>query len=248
MDDSDAPVARAYILGGNSNTLAFLSSTLAEHRQLSAWLVPLAWTPIGVVLGETWQRVHIPADNIIGWADTTFAPDDERAFVASPRELEVLGRVGWHSTTPERLTPDVIVNLEDLPEDLQDALEHDAEQLVQCAICRRTCVREHFVWNDRRMCAWDYHATVFGRRGPWRSEPYEERHFATIPQAQYVAPGLLEDLSVEAVAALENIDDVLSQRIINDVIAADPARAYLAVRVGKSYTVLRERAPEGEHR
>jgi hypothetical protein len=64
------------------------------------------------------------------------------------------------------------------------------------------CVRDHFVWNERRLCAWDYHATVFGKRGPWRDQPYEERYFDTLPRAAYVAPGLLLDLDVEPVLAV----------------------------------------------
>ena len=46
---------RAYVLSGNANTLAFVSSFVPENRQITAWLVPLAWTPVGVVLGESWQ-------------------------------------------------------------------------------------------------------------------------------------------------------------------------------------------------
>lgn len=245
-DDADAYEPRAYVLGGNANTLAFVSSLVPESRQITAWLVPIAWTPIGVLLGENWQRVNIPADNVIGWADATFAPEDERAFVASGRELEMLARIGWHAGTPETLGEDVLVNPDDLPEDLLDAFEHPAEPLVQCAICRRTCARDHFVWNDRRMCAWDYHATVFGKRGPWRSEPYEERYFATLPAARYVAQGLLDELGVDAIVAVDDIDDALARRIVNDVIAADGTRAHLAVRVGGGYTLLRERGSDGD--
>jgi hypothetical protein len=239
---------RAYVLGGNANTLAFLSSFVPENRQLTAWLVPLAWTPVGVVLGESWQRVNVAADNIGGWADGTFAPDDERAFLSSSRELEMLARIGWHAPTPTELDEETLINPDDVPEDLLDAFAHPAEALVQCALCRRTCVRDHFVWNDRRLCAWDYHATVFGKRGPWRSEPYEDRHFATLPSCKYVAHPLLDDVGVDAVLAIDGIDDALARRIVNEVIAADPARAHLAVRSGNGYTLLREREPSGGDR
>ena len=37
----------------------------------------------------------------------------------------------------------------------------------QCAACRRLCVRDDFVWKEKQLCAWDYHAQVFGKRGPW---------------------------------------------------------------------------------
>jgi hypothetical protein len=235
--------ARAYVLGGNTSTLAFTSSLVPENRQVTAWLVPLAWTPIGVVLGENWQRVGVAADNLAGWTDQTFDPSDERSFVASLRELELLARIGWSASVPEVLTEDVIVNIEDLPEDIVDALTRPPESLVQCAICRRTCVRDQFVWNERRLCAWDYHATVFGKRGPWRDAPYEDRLFETLPHAAYVAGPLLEDLNVDAILAIAEIDDALARRLINETIAGDSGHAHLAVRTDGGYTLLRERAP-----
>jgi hypothetical protein len=246
-DDGTAPVAdaRAFVLGGNANTLAFTASLVPENRQITAWLVPLAWTPIGVVLGENWQRVNIAGDNLASWADTTFAPDDERAFVSSMRDLEMLARIGWHASVPTELTEATVINPDDLPEDLLDAFAHPAESLVQCAICRRTCVRDHFVWNERRLCAWDFHATVFGKRGPWRTEPYEERHFATLPACKYVAHPLLDDVAVDPVLAIDGLDTELAHTLINAVIAADRARAHLAVSTAGGFTVLRERDESG---
>lgn len=235
----------AFVLGGNANTLAFTSSFVPENRQITAWLVPLAWTPIGVVLGENWQRVNIAADNLGGWADTTFAPDDERAFVASMRDLEMLTRIGWSAAVPSELTESMLVNPDDVPEDVLEAFAHPAETLTQCAICRRTCVRDDFVWNERRLCAWDFHATVFGKRGPWRSEAYEERHFATLPACKYVAHPLLDDIGVDAIVAIDGIDESLATTIINEVITADPARAHLAVRTAGGFTLLRERSATG---
>jgi hypothetical protein len=233
--------ARAYVLGGNASTLAFTSSLVPENRQVTAWLVPLAWTPIGVVLGENWQRVGIAADNLAGWTDQTFDPADERAFVSSLRELDLLARVGWSAAVPEVLTEAVVVNQEDLPDDILDALALPPESLVQCAICRRTCVRDHFVWNERRLCAWDFHQTVFGKRGPWRDGPYEDRFWETIPSAAYVAGPLLDEIAVDAVLAIDGLDDELAHRIINEAIAGDPAHAHLAVRTAGGYTLLRER-------
>jgi hypothetical protein len=235
----------AFVLGGNANTLAFTSSLVPENRQITAWLVPLAWTPIGVVLGENWQRVNIAADNLAAWGDTTFAPDDERAFVSSARDLEMLARIGWSAPVPSELTEGTLVNPDDLPEDLLDAFAHPAETLVQCAICRRSCVRDDFVWNERRLCAWDYHATVFGKRGPWHAEPYEERHFSTLPSCKYVAHPLLEDVGVDAIVAIDGIEPELAHRIINEVIAADPTRAHLAVKTVGGFTLLRERNTTG---
>jgi hypothetical protein len=244
-DDENAPEPRAFVLGGNANTLAFTASLVPDNRQITAWLVPLAWTPIGVVLGENWQRVNIAADNLASWADTTFAPDDERAFVSSVRDLEMLARIGWHAPVPTELNDATVINPDDLPEDLLDAFAHSAESLIQCAICRRTCVRDHFVWNDRRLCAWDYHATVFGKRGPWRSEPYEERLFATLPSCRYVAHPLLDDVAVDAVLAIDGLDEALAHQVINLIIGADPGHAYLAVSTAGGFTVLRERETAG---
>jgi hypothetical protein len=247
VTEVSAPEARAYILGGNASTLAFVSSLVPENRQITAWLVPIAWTPIGVAIGESWQKVSIAADNVPGWADQTFSPDDERSFVTSLRDLEMLLRIGWTAATPTELSEAVIVNPEDIPEDVLDGIGHPPDVLTQCAICRRTCVRDHFVWNERRMCAWDYHATVFGKRGPWRDGPYEDRHFQTLPQAKYVAGGLLEDVGVDAILAIDGLDETLSQSLIAQVMAAD-AGAHLAVRTEGGYTLLRERVtpPAGE--
>jgi hypothetical protein len=241
MTEPLASEPRAYILGGNASTLAFVSNLVPENRQITAWLVPIAWTPIGVASGENWQKVSIAADNIPGWADQTFSPDDERSFVTSLRDLEMLMRIGWSAPVPTEITEAVVVNPEDLPEDVLDGLAHPPDMLTQCAICRRTCVRDHFVWNERRMCAWDYHSTVFGKRGPWRNEPYEDRHFETVPQAKYVVGALLDEVGVDAIVALDGIEDGLARAIVLQVMAADSG-AHLAVRTPGGFTLLRERA------
>ncbi|HYZ16303.1 MAG TPA: hypothetical protein VE591_07865 [Candidatus Acidoferrum sp.] len=237
---------RAYVLGGNASTLAFTSSLLPENNQVTAWLVPIAWTPIGVVLGEAWQRVGVAADNIANWTDQTFDPSDERSFVTSLRDLELLLRTGWNAPVPEVLTEDVLINPDDVPQDLLDAFSHAPEALAQCAICRRTCVRDHFVWNERRLCAWDYHATVFGKRGPWRDGVYEQHHFETLPRAEYVAAPLLDEIGVDAILALDGIDDALAHRILNEVMEAEAGHAHIAVRTRGGYTLLRERSTAGE--
>src|ERR1035437_11006975 len=100
VDPAPKSEARADLLGGNASTLAFTSSHVPENRQVTAWLVPLAWTPIGAVLGENWQRVGVAADNLAGWTDQTFDPSDERSFVSSLRELELLARIGWVDSLP----------------------------------------------------------------------------------------------------------------------------------------------------
>jgi hypothetical protein len=239
--DAEEDEVRAYVLGGNSSTLAFVSDLRVEQGQVAAWLAPLAWTPIGVVLGEAWQRVGIAADNVAGWVDQTFPPEDERSFVASLHDLDLLMRVGWGSAPPRKLTERTVVNIDDVPDDVVDAFAHPAEVLTQCAVCRRTCVRDHFVWNERQLCAWDYHSAVFGKRGPWRSGPYEERHFATLPRAMYVAGGLLDEIGVDAVTAISGLSEGTAQRIVNLIIESEPDAAYLAVRTEGGYTLLRER-------
>ncbi len=241
---SPAPTtqARAYVLGGNASTLAFVSSLRPENKQITTWLVPLAWTPAGAVLGESWQRVGIAADNVVGWVDQTFPPDDDRSFITPSRDLELLLRVAWHAATPDRLSEEALLNPEDLPDDVLDGVVQPPEALTQCAICRRTCVRDDFAWNDRQLCAWDYHLSVFGKRGPWRSEPYEERLFATLPRAAYVAPSLLSEAGVEAVLAVADLPEPLMQQLVNAAIGADSGRAYLAVRTDDGLTLLRERS------
>jgi hypothetical protein len=239
--EEDRGGARVYVLGGNSSTLAFVSDLRVQRGQVSAWLVPLAWTPIGVVLGEGWQRVGIAADNIGGWVDQTFPPEDDHAFIASLHDLDLLMRIGWGGDPPEQLRERMVINVDDLPDDVLDAFAHPPEPLTQCAVCRRTCVRDHFVWNDRQLCAWDYHATVFGRRGPWHAGVYEERHFRTLPKAKYVAAGLLDEIGVDAVMAVSGLSEETAHRLINLAIESDAQEAYLAVQTEGGYTLLRER-------
>jgi hypothetical protein len=105
------------------------------------------------------------------------------------------------------------------------------------------CVRDDFVWNERRLCAWDYHATVFGKRGPWRDQPYEDRYFDTLPRAAYVAPGLLLDLDVEPVLAVAGLPEDRMRQLVNLAIGDAKDGAYLAVRTDEGMTLLRERPP-----
>ena len=233
---------RAFVLGGNASTLAFTSSFKADGKQLTVWLVPLAWTPIGVVQGEAWQKVGIAADNIAGWTDETFSPEDEHAFITAMRDVELLTRVGWSVEPPEHLEESLILNPEEVPEDVLDALTVPAEPLVSCQVCRRTCVRDHFVWNDRQLCAWDYHALVFGRRGPWHDQPYEDRLWDTIPNPKYVAPVLIEQQNVDLVLSLGGVDEALARRVIDELMRAGDGQPYLAVRVEAGLMLLRERA------
>jgi hypothetical protein len=232
---------RVYVLGGNASTLAFVSSLRPEKGQVTAWLVPLAWTPVGVALGDGWQRVSLAADNIGGWTDQTFPPEDERSFVTPLRDLEMLLRVGWHAEVPEKLAEAYLVNPEDVPEDVLDGVDNPLEPLTQCAVCRRTCIRGQFVWNERQLCAWDFHATVFGKRGPWRENAYEERFFETLPRVAYVAPALLVDLDVEPVLAVASLPEERMRALINLAIGEGDGSSYMGVRTDDGLTLLRER-------
>lgn len=207
---------------------------------IAARLIPLAWTPLGTAVGDSAQVVHIPFEGLLEWIDRTFPPDDEHAFAASTRDLELLARVGWSAESPASLAAENVVNIEDLPDDLAAALTLPPEALVQCAACRRLCVREHFVWKEKQLCAWDYHSQVFGKRGPWHQGTYEERHFETVPACAYVAVGLLAELGVDPVLRLGAFAPSVAHGLINDVIRAEPARAHMAVRSEDGFTVLRE--------
>jgi hypothetical protein len=240
--DLGAKAPGAFILGGNASTLAFVTSLRADAPGVTAQLVPIAQTPIGTVAGNAWQNVTVATAGLLDWLDNTFSPEDERAFVAPLRDIELLARINWQAQPPSRLDDASVLNIEDVPDEIVDALAHAAEPLVQCGACRRLCVRDHFVWREKQLCAWDYHKQVFGKRGPWHSGAYEARHFETIPLAAYVAPPLLEEAGVDVVLAVADIDDAVAQDVLNVVLARDAQRAYLAVRTPDGYTLLRERS------
>jgi hypothetical protein len=230
-----------FVLGGSGSTLGFINSFRTEGGAITARLVPLAWTPVGVVIGESWQNVGIALTNLLDWVDRTFAPEDERAFVAPMRDIELLARVQWHAELPEALSDEAVLNIEDVPEEIADGLAHAPAPIVQCAACRRLCVRDEFVWKEKQLCAWDFHAQVFGKRGPWRDGAYEERLFETLPACAYVAPPILSEMGVDVVLATGEISDVVAQQMINLLLSSDPGRAHMAVRSGGGFSVLRER-------
>ncbi len=246
VDERPALQARVFVLGGNASTLAFVHNFQEEKGTIPIRLVPLAWTPIGVVCGDAWQNVGVAPGALLEWVDRTFPPEDERAFMSPLRDVELLLRIGWQGELPQTLDAQSVLNIDDLPDEIADALAHPAQSLVQCAACRRLCVRDDFVWSERRLCAWDYHQQVFGKRGPWREGAYESRHFETLPACAYVAAPLLEELDVDVVLSVHDVDDGLARRIVNDVIAADAKRPHLAVRLGDGYTVMRERGASVE--
>lgn len=240
--DLGAKAPSAFILGGNTSTLAFVTGLRADAPSVTANLVPIAQTPIGTVAGNTWQHVTVATAGLLDWLDKTFAPEDERAFVAPLRDIELLARINWQAEPPAALDEASVLNIEDVPEEITDALAHAAEPLVQCGACRRLCVRDHFVWREKQLCAWDYHRQVFGKRGPWHSGEYEARHFETIPLAAYVAPPLLEEAGVDVVLAVVGVEEAVAHDVLNVVLGRDAGRAYLAVRTPDGYTLLRERS------
>ena len=232
--------ATAFALGGNANTLAFVNSFRDTGGSITARLLPIAWTPIGVAVSDAWQNVGVALASLPDWVDKTFPPEDERSFVAPLRDIELLARVQWHSELPQRFDENAILNVEDVPDDVLDGLSREPEAIVQCGTCRRLCVKGDFVWKEKQLCAWDYHAQVFGKRGPWRNGPYEERLFETLPTCGYIAPVLLIEAGVDVVLSTAGIEDAVAQRAINLVLEADPSTAHMAVRVEGGYSVLRE--------
>jgi hypothetical protein len=234
------------VLGGNASTLAVASSFRAPADSprggaiVRARLVPLAWTPAGAVVGNGWQNAGIAIAGLFDWIDRTFPPEDERSFVAPMRDVELLVRTGWEAPAPERIDLETVLNVEDLPDDVADALAHPAAVLVQCAACRRLCVQDDFVWREKQLCAWDYHTQVFGKRGPWREGICEERHFATLPACAYVAGPLLAELGVEGVLAVESVSEQTARDVVNALLEREPDRAHLVARTPAGFTVLRE--------
>jgi hypothetical protein len=237
---------RVFILGGNASTLAGTSSFRAATESgkaagiVTARLVPLAWTPRGVCVGDGRQDVGIPADGILEWIDRTFPGEDEHAFVASLRDIEMLTRIGWETPIPEVLDQRAVLNIEDIPDEIVEGLARPHGDLVACAVCRSLCVRDEFVWKDRQLCAWDYHAQVFGKRGPWHEGLYEERHFESVPSCAYVAPPLLEELGVQEVLAIGSVAQSHALSIVNATISGESSRTYMAVKTESGFSVLRE--------
>ena len=212
----------------------------AKGALVTARLIPLAWTPRGVCVGDGRQDVGIPAAGIPEWIDRTFPAEDEHAFVASGRDLEMLVRIGWETPFPEVVDHRSVLNIEDLPEEVIEGLARPHGDLVACAACRSLCVRDEFTWKERQLCAWDYHTQVFGKRGPWHEGLYEERHFEIVPSCAYVAAPLLEELGVQEMLAIGSVAPSLALSIVNTLIAAESSRAYMAVKTESGLSVLRE--------
>ncbi|MBV8067904.1 MAG: hypothetical protein JO113_07995 [Candidatus Eremiobacteraeota bacterium] len=234
-----AGVPRVFVIGANASTLAVINSL--RNDPITAQLVPLAWTPTGIALGTQRQGVGIARAGLLDWIDRTFPPDDERAFVASVRDLELLIRIDWESPFPEKLDDDSVINVDDLPDEIAEGLAQPAAALVACAACRRLCVRDDFLWKEKQLCAWDYHAQVFGKRGPWREGPYEARHFETLPSCAYVAADLLRERNVEILLTLQELPEMPIDKIVNALLQSDSAYPHMAVRTQSGIAVLREK-------
>jgi hypothetical protein len=198
-----------------------------------------------VTLGNSRQGVTIALASLFDWIDRTFLPEDEHAFVASMRDLELLARIGWDSPFPQRLDVESVLNVEDLPEELAGALERPAAALVQCAACRRLCVTDDFVWKERQLCAWDYHKHVFGKRGPWREGAYEARHFETLPLCAYVAPELLEEMGVQVLLMVGEAAETAMEAVLNALLEGNPTAPHMAVRTASGIVVLSEKPGRG---
>ncbi|MFN2448935.1 MAG: hypothetical protein ABR508_03955 [Candidatus Baltobacteraceae bacterium] len=239
--NSDEGAVAAFVLGGNTTTLAFASALLADEDRVSAHVVPLAQTPLGTVLANTRQNLTLDLSGLLDWIDANFPAEDELSFVPPVRDLELLARINWRVEPPLRLDDENVLNLEDLPEAIAAALVHAPEPILSCAACRRLCVRDHFLWKDRALCAWDYHRQVFGKRGPWRNNAIEERHFETLPAPAYVAPELLEKEGADVIMAVARIDDEVAHQTINAIIGSAEGRSYIAVRTPDGYSLVRER-------
>ncbi len=212
----------------------------AKGGEITVHLIPLAWTPLGIAIGDTRQEVGIPLAGLFDWIDRTFPADDEHAVVASIRDLELLARIGWNAPFPEPLDDRGVLNADDLPAEIADALAQPPVGLVACVACRRLCVRDDFKWKEKELCAWDYHSQVFGRRGPWRESAYEPRHFETIPTCAYVVSDLLAELGVELLLTLGELPDSTRHAIVNMVLEQDSGRSHMAVKTAGSVVLLRE--------
>jgi hypothetical protein len=228
------------VLGGNVSTLAVVNSFVPQEGAITARLVPIAWTPAGVVTGQAWQNADVALRELFDWVDRTFPPDDEHAFIAPMRDIELLARVGWHAQLPETIEETAVLNIEDVPEEIAQAFAQPSAAIVTCAVCRRLCVRDEFLWREQQLCAWDYHGAVFGRRGPWHTGPYEDRRFETLPACAYVALALVREMNVEVIAQLNGVDEAAGRSAINVLLQADAARPHLAVRTDGGFTLLRE--------
>lgn len=237
----DLGAPRAFVLGGNASTLAFVSSLRTESTTVTVFLVPMAHTPAGAVCGDLRQTIAVPFEGLLDWIDATFSPDDEQAFLAPARDIELLARIDWHVEPPARLDDSAVLNLEDLPEEITLALANPPARLVQCASCRRLCVRDEFVWKDRQLCAWDFHRQLFGKRGPWHTGEYRAQDLASAPGAAYTADPLLLQAGAEIILAISAVIDSAALQLINTVIREVPNRAHMVVRTPSGMTVLRER-------
>ena len=102
-------------------------------------------------------------------------------------------------------------------------------------------MRGEFVWKEKQLCAWDYHAAAFGKRGPWREGTYEARHFETLLACAYVVPELLDELGVEALLTVGEPAGDAAYAVVNALLEDDSGRPHLAVKTADGLTVLRER-------
>lgn len=204
-------------------------------------ILPVAVTPLGLALGDRPQSVSVALGGLFDWIDRNFPPEDEHAFVGSLRDLELLARAQWESTFPQPIDAESVLNVEDLPADIAEALARPQSPLVQCARCRRLCVAGDFMWREKELCAWDYHAAVFGKRGPWHEGTYESRHFETLPACAYVVPELLAEAGADIVLTVGEASRDAGHAVVNTLLSQAPTAPHIVAKTAGGLTVVRER-------
>ena len=117
-----------------------------------------------VMLGKTWES---SAAGLFDWVDRTFPPEDERAFVAPMRDIELLARISWERrcrASRRAKRP----HIEDVPEESSTRLASDLPQLVAMRGLP-AALRPRRVRVERESSALGTITRKFSaRRGPWR--------------------------------------------------------------------------------
>ena len=162
------------------------------------------------------------------------------------RDLELLARIGWSAKRRPSSTKTLLSIRDDCPKMFWKRSTHPAETLIQCAICRRTCVRDHFVWNERRLARGTTTRSFSAGADRGAKSPTKNGLWDTLPIPNTSRPTCSTSRHVDLVLSLGGIDEALARRIINEVIAPSGAVAYLAARVEDGFMLLRERPPQPE--
>ena len=144
------------MLGGNASTLALVNSFRTESRRqaITARLVPLAWTPIGVVVGDTWQNVGIALDEPLrlGRPDLS-ARGRARVRRADARHRAARAHPVGMRRCPKRIDEGAVLNIEDVPEEVADGAcaSAAADRAMRGLPASRACATISF--GKRSSCA-----------------------------------------------------------------------------------------------